>query len=239
MQTPISTSPARWITSTWQRNMTASSPMPSGTPKSVSALSRFPATGYTRQLKAGLLSMHSTRSPPMSASLRFRPTKVMTPSCWTNRCCTKPCQALSRAPSAIAGCALMNALPTIGPLRADLQLIGDMIEPNSRVLDVGCGDGALLAYLAQEKSVDARGVELSHEGVKSCVALGLSVIQGDADTDLADYPSEALLTMSCSARPCRRRAARKTCWKRWFGSAATRWCPSSISVTGGRDYRSC
>jgi methionine biosynthesis protein MetW len=85
----------------------------------------------------------------------------------------------------------MNALPTIEPLRPDLQLIGDMIEPNSRVLDVGCGDGALLAYLAQEKSVDARGVELSHEGVNSCVTLGLSVIQGDADTDLADYPSGA------------------------------------------------
>ena len=85
----------------------------------------------------------------------------------------------------------MNALPTIEPLRSDLQLIGDMIEPNSRVLDVGCGDGALLAYLAQEKSVDARGVELSHEGVNSCVTLGLSVIQGDADTDLADYPSGA------------------------------------------------
>ena len=85
----------------------------------------------------------------------------------------------------------MNALPTIEPLRPDLQLIGDMIEPNSRVLDVGCGDGALLAYLAQEKSVDARGVELSHEGVNSCVTLGLSVIQGDADSDLADYPSGA------------------------------------------------
>ena len=85
----------------------------------------------------------------------------------------------------------MNALPTIEPLRPDLQLIGDMIEPNSRVLDVGCGDGALLAYLAQEKSVDARGVELSHEGVNSCVTLGLSVIQGNADTDLADYPSGA------------------------------------------------
>jgi methionine biosynthesis protein MetW len=85
----------------------------------------------------------------------------------------------------------MNAIPTSGPLRPDLQLIGDMIEPDSRVLDVGCGDGALLAYLAQEKSVDARGIELSHEGVKACVALGLSVIQGDADTDLADYPSDA------------------------------------------------
>ena len=85
----------------------------------------------------------------------------------------------------------MNALPTNGPLRSDLQLISDMIEPDSRVLDVGCGDGALLAYLAQEKNVDARGIELSQQGVNACVSLGLSVIQGDADTDLADYPSNA------------------------------------------------
>ncbi len=85
----------------------------------------------------------------------------------------------------------MNALPTIGPLRSDLQLISDMITPDSRVLDVGCGDGALLAFLAQEKNVDARGIELSQEGVNACVSLGLSVIQGDADTDLADYPTDA------------------------------------------------
>jgi methionine biosynthesis protein MetW len=59
------------------------------------------------------------------------------------------------------------------------------------VLDIGCGDGALLHYLASEKSVDARGVELSQSGVNACVTQGLSVIQGDADTDLHDYPSDA------------------------------------------------
>ncbi|MBK19394.1 MAG: methionine biosynthesis protein MetW [Rhodospirillaceae bacterium] len=85
----------------------------------------------------------------------------------------------------------MNPLPAAGPLRPDQQLISDMITPDSRVLDVGCGDGALLAYLAEEKNVDARGIELSQEGVNACVALGLSVIQGDADTDLADYPTNA------------------------------------------------
>lgn len=76
-------------------------------------------------------------------------------------------------------------------LRFDLQLIADMIAPNSRVLDVGCGDGVLLDYLAREKGVDARGIEISQEGVHACVKRGLSVIQGDADTDLADYPSNA------------------------------------------------
>jgi methionine biosynthesis protein MetW len=80
---------------------------------------------------------------------------------------------------------------TRAPLRFDLKLIADMIEPGSRLLDVGCGDGALLGYLADEKNVDGRGIELSQEGVNACVAHGLSVIQGDADTDLSDYPPDA------------------------------------------------
>jgi methionine biosynthesis protein MetW len=76
-------------------------------------------------------------------------------------------------------------------IRVDLQLIADMIEPRSRVLDVGCGDGTLLDYLAQFKQVDGRGIELSSDGVNACVSAGLSVIQGDADTDLFDYPDRA------------------------------------------------
>jgi len=81
--------------------------------------------------------------------------------------------------------------PTPDELRRDLRLIADMIEPNSRVLDIGCGDGALLAYLAREKSVDARGIELSQSGVNACVRHGLSVIQGDADSDLDAFPNDA------------------------------------------------
>src|SRR5437667_5873806 len=73
-------------------------------------------------------------------------------------------------------------------LRRDLRLIAEMIEPESRVLDIGCGDGALLAYLAREKGVDARGMELSQSGVNACVRHGLSVIQGDADHDLDAFP---------------------------------------------------
>src|SRR5438270_3366623 len=73
-------------------------------------------------------------------------------------------------------------------LRRDLRLIAEMIEPESRVLDIGCGDGSLLAYLAREKDVDARGMELSQSGVNACVRHGLSVIQGDADRDLDAFP---------------------------------------------------
>ena len=75
--------------------------------------------------------------------------------------------------------------------RVDLVVVADMVTPNSRVLDVGCGDGALLRLLAEERGVDARGIELSQHGVNDCVAKGLSVVQGDADTDLADYPDDA------------------------------------------------
>jgi methionine biosynthesis protein MetW len=80
---------------------------------------------------------------------------------------------------------------TIAPLREDLQLVSDMIDPGSRVLDVGCGNGELLYHLLHAKDVDGRGMELSQGGVNSCVRNGLSVIQGDADNDLHDYPSNA------------------------------------------------
>jgi methionine biosynthesis protein MetW len=78
-----------------------------------------------------------------------------------------------------------------GELRQDLQLIAEMVEPGSRVLDIGCGDGALLAHLARHKRVDGRGIELSQSGVNACVGHGLSVIQGDADRDLEAYPTGA------------------------------------------------
>ena len=76
-------------------------------------------------------------------------------------------------------------------IRVDLQLIADMIKPGARVLDIGCGDGTLLDYLVHFKQVDGRGIELGQLGVNACVGRGLSVIQGDADTDLRTYPSGA------------------------------------------------
>ena len=74
-------------------------------------------------------------------------------------------------------------------LRPDLAAIAEMIPDGARVLDVGCGDGALLEYLVRTKHVDGRGIELSQQNVNACVARGLSVVQGDADTDLAEYPA--------------------------------------------------
>jgi methionine biosynthesis protein MetW len=75
-------------------------------------------------------------------------------------------------------------------LRPDLAAIADMIRPGSRVLDVGCGDGALLEHLVRTKGVDGRGIEISQANVNACVARGLAVVQGDADSDLVDYPAQ-------------------------------------------------
>lgn len=75
--------------------------------------------------------------------------------------------------------------------RLDFLQIADMVEPGSRVLDVGCSDGALLKLLIDKRGVDGRGVELSQRNVNECVANGLSVVQGDADTDLTIYPDGA------------------------------------------------
>lgn len=76
-------------------------------------------------------------------------------------------------------------------LRADLSAVAGMVEPGSRVLDLGCGDGALLDYLMREKNVDGRGIELSQAGVNACVSQGLSVVQGDVDSDLEAFPDHA------------------------------------------------
>ena len=78
-----------------------------------------------------------------------------------------------------------------GGARVDLLLVAEMVAPGSKVLDVGAGDGELLRILGEQRGVDGRGIELSREGVNECVAKGLAVIQGDADTDLADYPNDA------------------------------------------------
>jgi methionine biosynthesis protein MetW len=77
------------------------------------------------------------------------------------------------------------------PERCDLKVITGFVTPGARVLDVGCGDGALLQRLEEEKQADGRGIELSQKGVNRAVARGLSVVQGDADHDLATYPDRA------------------------------------------------
>ena len=76
-------------------------------------------------------------------------------------------------------------------LRPDLAVIAGAIAPGARVLDVGCGDGLLMAALRAGKNVDARGIEIDGACVERCVAQGLSVVQGDADRDLSFYPNGA------------------------------------------------
>ena len=75
--------------------------------------------------------------------------------------------------------------------RSDHLFIRNLVPRGARVLDIGCGDGALLDLLTRDNDVDGRGLELSQSGVNICVARGLSVIQGDANSDLADYPDNA------------------------------------------------
>ena len=84
-----------------------------------------------------------------------------------------------------------NSLRPADTARVDLLFIADMVDSGTRVLDIGCGDGTLLRILAARRRVDGRGIELSQAGVNSCVAQGLAVIQGDADTDLVYYPDLA------------------------------------------------
>jgi methionine biosynthesis protein MetW len=81
--------------------------------------------------------------------------------------------------------------PTRSTLRPDLLVIADMIEEGSKVLDLGCGDGDLLAFLVTKKSVLGRGVELTEEGMLACVRRGLSVRQGNLQEGLADYPNKS------------------------------------------------
>lgn len=76
-------------------------------------------------------------------------------------------------------------------LRPDLAIIADHVAQGARVLDVGCGDGVLMADLRDRKRADVRGLELDPANVSAAVARGLSVVQGDADTDLAYYPDHA------------------------------------------------
>jgi len=121
-------------------------------------------------------------------------------------------------------------------MRADLKIIADMVDRGARVLDIGCGDGALLDYLVHAKAVDGRGIEISQAGVNACVAQGLSVIQGDADTDLKDYPPAtfdyAILSQTLQATRHPRAVLRDLCriGRRAivsfpnFGYWKVRWC---------------
>jgi len=75
-------------------------------------------------------------------------------------------------------------------VRRDFEIIGELIEPRTRVLDLGCGEGELLAWLKENKNVDARGIELSGPKVQKAIARGVSVYQGDLESAVEDYPPQ-------------------------------------------------
>ena len=75
--------------------------------------------------------------------------------------------------------------------RRDYAIISELIEPGTRVLDLGCGEGELLAWLRDHKNVDGRGVELTGSSVQKAIARGVSVYQGDLESGLGDYPEQA------------------------------------------------
>lgn len=81
--------------------------------------------------------------------------------------------------------------PAEAAKREDFRAILGLVKPGARVLDIGCGEGALLELLTQQKQVDGRGLEISPGNVSLCLARGLAVVQGDADHDLADFPTRA------------------------------------------------
>jgi len=76
-------------------------------------------------------------------------------------------------------------------MKNEFKIIANLLPPQSRVLDVGCGDGTLIEALIREKSIDARGIELGENNVKACISKGLSVIEGNAETELNQFPDKA------------------------------------------------
>ncbi len=76
-------------------------------------------------------------------------------------------------------------------MKNEFRIIANLLPVQSRVLDVGCGDGTLIEALIKEKSIDARGIELEEDNVKECISKGLSVIEGDAETELGQFPDKA------------------------------------------------
>ena len=76
-------------------------------------------------------------------------------------------------------------------MKPEYRLISDMVETNSRVLDVGCDDGTLMEFLKQNKNVNIRGIEISKEKVQTCISKGLTVIEGNAEFDLKQFPNKS------------------------------------------------
>ena len=76
-------------------------------------------------------------------------------------------------------------------MKQEFKIISSLIEKNTRVLDVGCGDGVLMDFLKNNKGIDIRGIEISKNNVQKCVAKGLTVVEGDAEKDLVQFPDSS------------------------------------------------
>ena len=76
-------------------------------------------------------------------------------------------------------------------MKQEFKIISDLIEKNTRVLDVGCGDGILMEYLKYNEEIDIRGIEISKDNVQKCLSKGLTVIEGDAEKDLLQFPDSS------------------------------------------------
>jgi len=76
-------------------------------------------------------------------------------------------------------------------MKIEFKIISNLIPNQARILDVGCGDGSLMQSLIQEKDIDARGIELEEENVKKCISKGLSVIEGNAENELGQFPNKS------------------------------------------------
>ncbi len=74
-------------------------------------------------------------------------------------------------------------------MKKEFQIISELIENNTRVLDVGCGDGTLMKHLKEKKNIDTRGLEISKNNVQNCISKGLSIIEGNAEKDLHQFPN--------------------------------------------------
>jgi methionine biosynthesis protein MetW len=76
-------------------------------------------------------------------------------------------------------------------MKQEFKIIADLVDKNTRVLDVGCGDGTLMEFLKKNKEIDIRGIEISKNNVQKCVEKGLTVIEGDAEKDLSQFPNSS------------------------------------------------
>ena len=76
-------------------------------------------------------------------------------------------------------------------MKIEFEIIASLLPNNCRVLDVGCGDGTLMKFLSKEKNIDVRGLELKEENVEICISKGLSVIEGNAESELGQFPNKS------------------------------------------------